>query len=86
MSILIRIHTYKVLKRATVQERGQVTIPKELRERLGLKAGSVLEFREEDGLLIAAKVESTDPVDQIYGMAGTGRRTDEVMRTLRGES
>ena len=41
--------------KARVAERGQVTIPKRLRERLGVKPGTVLEFSEEHGRLIAVK-------------------------------
>ena len=69
--------------RAKVAERGQVTIPKPLRDRLGIRPGTILEFREEAGRLIAVKVESLDPIDQIYGQLGQGRRTDEILRQLR---
>ncbi len=71
--------------RAKVAERGQVTIPKSLRDRLGIRPGTVLEFREEEGKLVAVKVESLDPVDEAYGRLGKGRRTEELMRRLRGE-
>ncbi|RLD99959.1 MAG: hypothetical protein DRI92_01020 [Aquificota bacterium] len=70
--------------RAKVAERGQVTIPKPLRDRLGIRPGTVLEFREEEGRLVAVKVETLDPVDQAYGKLGRGRRTEEIMRQLRG--
>jgi len=36
----------------TVGERGQVTIPKELRERLGITGGDEVVVREEDGRVI----------------------------------
>ena len=39
--------------KAKVAERGQVTIPKALRERLGIVPGTVLDFIEEQGRLIA---------------------------------
>jgi AbrB family looped-hinge helix DNA binding protein len=39
--------------KAKVAERGQVTIPKALRERLGIVPGTVLDFFEEQGRLIA---------------------------------
>jgi antitoxin PrlF len=32
--------------KAVVAERGQVTIPKRLRDRLGIRPGTVLEFQE----------------------------------------
>ena len=41
--------------RAKVAERGQVTIPKVLRERLGIRPGTVLEFKEDHGKLVAAE-------------------------------
>lgn len=40
-------------KTYVIQERGQVTLPKEFREKYGLKKGDEVVFREtEDGLLI----------------------------------
>jgi AbrB family looped-hinge helix DNA binding protein len=70
--------------KAKVAERGQVTIPKALRERLGIRPGSVLDFSEEQGRLVAVKAEALDGVDQVYGRLGRGRRTDSVIKDLRG--
>ncbi len=70
--------------RAKVAERGQVTIPKVLRERLGIRPGTVLEFKEDQGKLVAVKATALDAIDQFYGKLGSGRRTDDVMRELRG--
>jgi antitoxin PrlF len=72
--------------RAKVAERGQVTIPKKLRERLGIRPGTVLEFSDEQGRLIAVKAEDRDSIDFIYGRFGHGRRTGEIMKELRGTS
>jgi antitoxin PrlF len=71
--------------KATVAERGQVTIPKALRERLGIRPGTVLEFDEEDGRLVADKAEPEDPLDATFGSLGRGRRTDEIVQALRGK-
>ena len=46
--------------KSVVSEKGQVTIPKHLRDRLGLRAGTTLEFDAEDGKLIARKTEAGD--------------------------
>lgn len=62
-----------------------MTIPKALRDRLGIRPGVTLEFWEEDGRLVASKVESLDSVDQVFGTLGSGRSTDDIMRELRGE-
>ena len=70
--------------KARVAERGQVTIPKFLRERLGVKPGTVLEFSEEGGRLIAAKSGGIDPVGEVYGCLGRKIHTDALMIELRG--
>jgi antitoxin PrlF len=69
--------------KARVAERGQVTIPKPLRERLGLKQGTVLGFIEEDGRLVAIKSVGADPVSEVYGCLGKKIDTDAVMAELR---
>jgi AbrB family looped-hinge helix DNA binding protein len=38
-------------------ERGQVVIPKDIRTKVGLRAGSVIEIIESDNLLIMKKIE-----------------------------
>ena len=70
--------------KAKVAERGQVTIPKRLRDQMGIRAGTVLEFSEEQGRLIAVKEEPLDAIDRFYGKLGRGRRTEKVIRELRG--
>ena len=75
------IHTYIKMGdekvKAKVAERGQVTIPKTLRERLGIRPGTMLDFSTENGRLVAVKFENVHAVDQIYGKFGKGRPTDE---------
>jgi len=55
--------------KAVVSEKGQVTIPKACRDRLGLKTGSVLEFEARDGKLIAVKQQPEDVVRRWRGKA-----------------
>jgi len=69
--------------KSRVAERGQVTIPKRLRDRLGVKPGTVLEFSEERGRLIAVKSGGTDPVTEVYGCLGKKINTDTVVAQLR---
>ena len=71
--------------KATVAERGQVTIPKALRKKLGIQPGAVLDFHDENGRLVAVKAVIDDPVAQVYGMLKLGKKTDALMRELRGE-
>jgi len=71
--------------KSVVSERGRVTIPKRLRERLGIRPGTVLEFREEADRLVAEKAETAGALDRWYGRLGQERRTDDIIRALRGE-
>lgn len=71
--------------KTVVSEKGQVTIPKALRERLGIRPGMVLDFEEQAGSLVATKVVATGGVDAVYGILRTHRSTDEMLRSLRGE-
>jgi len=75
----------------TVTSKGQVTIPKPVRDRLGIKAGTAVEFElAADGRVFLAKVGAAKaaPVSRfarIRGSAGPGLSTDEIMALLRGE-
>lgn len=48
--------------RTTVSEKGRITIPKALRETLGIRPGTVLEVAAVRGNLIAQKREAEDPI------------------------
>ena len=52
---------------AIVSEKGQVTIPKALREKLGIRPGSVLEFEVVSGKLVGVKKVTEDPFSQWAG-------------------
>ena len=69
--------------KAVVAERGQVTIPKPLRDKLGIRPGTALEFSAKDGTLLARKSE-TDPVSRVFGCLGVRIDTDRFIRKLRG--
>jgi len=71
---------------ATVAERGQVTIPKVLRNRLGITPHTLVDFEEDGGRLILTKVMDRDPVSRVTGCLRLGRPTDEIMRELRGDA
>ena len=70
--------------KARVAQRGQVTIPKSLREKLGINPGTILEFSEDHGRLIAVKTGGIDPVSEVYGCLGMRLDTDAVVAQLRG--
>ncbi len=72
--------------KAVVSEKGQVTIPKPLRDRLGIKAGQELEFVEERGRLVATKASTTDAVENVYGILQLDVSTDDLVTRLRGDA
>jgi antitoxin PrlF len=69
--------------KARVTEGGKVTIPKRLRELLGLKPGTVLEFSEEHGRLVAVKSTRIDPVGEVFGCLGKKLDTEGLIAQLR---
>ena len=70
--------------KTVVSEKGQITIPKAVRTRLGIRPGQVLDVLEDGGRLVASKVVSEDPVQRVYGILKLGRSTDRVIEQLRG--
>jgi AbrB family looped-hinge helix DNA binding protein len=71
--------------KAIVADRGQVTIPKEIRDRFGIRPKTVLEFIEENGRLIVIKAPENDPVFQVTGCLSIDKTTDIIMKELRDE-
>ena len=71
--------------KAVVSEKGQVTIPKACRDRLGLRAGTVLEFEARDGKLIAAKQQTEDVFRKWRGKAKLpgGQRVNAYLKAIR---
>jgi antitoxin PrlF len=70
--------------KATVSERGRVTIPKQLRDRLGIKPGQVLDFEERRGELVARKTTTESRVSSLRGVIHLGVSTDQFLDELRG--
>lgn len=73
--------------RAVVSEKGQITIPKKVRERLGIRPGQILEWSEDHGKLVGQKASPVDddPVRRVYGILKIGGSTDEWIKEIRGE-
>ncbi len=78
-------NSYRVGMRTTVSEKGQITIPKRLRERLGLRPGTVIDFEETEGRLVGRKLVAADQLDELYGILELPvGGTDAFIREIRG--
>lgn len=71
----------------TVAERGQITLPKAVRDALGLTKGSVLKIEVEGGRIILRK-NVDDAISRVRGRFKLDgfSNTDEAMRAIRGRA
>ena len=70
---------------STVSSKGQVTLPAAVRRALGLRPGTPVEFELVPGGAVVRKgVRGPHPVDRVYGMLGSGRRSDDLVDEVRG--
>lgn len=78
-------YSYHAGMKTTVSEKGQITIPKRLRDRLGLRPGTVLDFEEANGRLVGRKLLPADSLDELYGILPLpAGGTDAFIREIRG--
>jgi antitoxin PrlF len=71
---------------AKVTSKGQITLPKKIRERLGVGPGEDVGFEEKDNLLVISKVVTKSPFDKWVGTLNhlRGKRSDDLLREARG--
>jgi AbrB family looped-hinge helix DNA binding protein len=72
-----------------VTTKGQVTIPKAVRDLLDLKPGSEVRFRYNDNRdIVLERADGERPpnrFEKLRGHAGPGPTTDEIMKMWRGD-
>ena len=75
---------------AAVTSKGQVTIPKPVRDLLGIEPGTRVDFRRNaQGEIVLSRADGK-PAEpsrfaKLRGHAGPGMSTDEIMALLRGD-
>ena len=68
-----------------ISERGQITIPKGLRERFGMNHNVEVEITPTSkGLLIHKRTAAEHPVERVYAILGRGGDTDAYLEEIRG--
>lgn len=75
------------MAKTRVTSKGQVTVPKEVRERLGLRPGDELEFIEENGVYRLRKRVDPQVFKKYRGYLKelAGRDSDDLVREMRGQ-
>ena len=71
---------------AKVTSKGQVTIPKKVRERLGVHPGENVGFEEKEGVVVITKAVTKSPFDKWMGRLAKleGQKSDALVKELRG--
>lgn len=70
---------------ATVTRKGQVTIPKRVREELGIHAGTELEVAVEGNVVRLHKVENRQAIERWRGVLDLPEPVDDFVEGLRGD-
>ena len=69
----------------TITSKGQVTIPKAVRDQMGLRGGDKVRFVEKDGKFVLEKDVEESPFDKWVGYLGKREQTpDEIVEEMRG--
>jgi len=81
-----RWNSYHCGMKSVISEKGQVTIPKPVREKLGLRPGTEMEFEAVGGRLVGHKAVSADPFAKWRGRGKLpkGRTVDDYLKEIRG--
>jgi len=66
--------------------KGQVTIPKKVRDRLGVHPGDYVSFKENEGAIVITKAVKKSPFDKWMGRLAKleGQKSDDLVREMRG--
>lgn len=71
---------------AKVTSKGQVTIPKKVRDKLGVHPGEDVGFEEKEGVVVITKAVTKSPFDKWVGRLKKlkGQHSDDLVKELRG--
>lgn len=68
-----------------IMERGQITIPKKIRDKYGLKPDTEVDVLPvEGGVLIVKRSTRKSPFKEVYGILNNRRDSDGLVEEMRG--
>lgn len=77
--------SYNSSMTSTISSKGQITVPKDVRDQLGLRPGTTVEFElTEKGVLLRKGHKGMRPVDRLRGILERRGRTDGLIDEMRG--
>ena len=79
----VGMNSYHGGMKTKVSDKGQITIPKRLRDELAIAPGQSVEVEREGTHLVITKVIARDPLDEVTGIIDLGMSVDEFMRLVR---
>jgi AbrB family looped-hinge helix DNA binding protein len=71
--------------KTVVSERGRISVPKAILDRLAIKPGTELEMEVVTGGLMVRKKPSRSRWKDVYGALGKTERSDKIVDDLRGK-
>ncbi len=71
---------------STITERGQITLPKEIRDRFALKPGTRIKFEiTTKGIIITKAVSAREAIESVVGILKKPIDTDAYIESIRGK-
>ncbi|MGE5345649.1 MAG: AbrB/MazE/SpoVT family DNA-binding domain-containing protein [Acidithiobacillales bacterium] len=71
--------------KSTISSKGQITVPVEVRIKLGLVEGTPVEFQlRKDGVLLKKGRKGRHPVDEVFGILKLDKPVDVLLDEMRG--
>lgn len=68
-----------------IMERGQITIPKKIREKYGLKPSTEVDLLPvKEGIMIVKRRSRKSPFEEVYGILKNRRDSDSLIEEMRG--
>jgi AbrB family looped-hinge helix DNA binding protein len=71
--------------KSRVSSKGQVTVPAEIRSKLGLEPGTIVQFEIHENVALMRKGSpGGHPVDRLFGVLRLRKPTDDLLDEMRG--
>ncbi len=68
-----------------ITSKGQITIPKEIRDTLGVSSGDKILFEKRNGDIIIKKAQKNDVVSVLDQTQPLGKKAEKILKDIRGE-